>query len=300
VIFKKKSSLLIALGFAWLIDGLLQLEPNKFNSHWWTSDLAQVVMGEPRWFSNFDLATIGFFAKLSILTNLAVVVIELGIGFGLIFLKKHQRFFLVCSFSWALVVWIFGEGFGMFLTGLGLALAFLPGAAIFYIVIGILAWPSKNNSSNEEVDPKLSFLFLSGFIGIELLSMTILSHPINEVIFANLVESADSEPSILKKMNYDVASYFLHTNSLISYTVVIIPVILGLALLIKPNRLIFILNFIYWVIAWLMFQSAGSIVNFTSTDIGSTPLLLILSATIFNAGSIKNQFSYSQPVIVLT
>jgi hypothetical protein len=63
------------------------------------------------------------------------------IGLGLLH-RRTVKAALALSFAWALIVWWFGEGLGMLVTGTANPLTGAPGAVLPYAVVGLLAWPA--------------------------------------------------------------------------------------------------------------------------------------------------------------
>ena len=49
---------------------------------------------------------------------------------------------LAVSFAWALVVWWFGEAFGMLFMNMAQPLTGAPGAVLLYALVGLVVWPN--------------------------------------------------------------------------------------------------------------------------------------------------------------
>jgi hypothetical protein len=49
---------------------------------------------------------------------------------------------LALSFAWALIVWWFGEAFGMLFMTMASPLTGAPGAVLLYGIIDLLVWPN--------------------------------------------------------------------------------------------------------------------------------------------------------------
>src|SRR6201999_908826 len=64
-------------------------------------------------------------------------------GIGLFF-RRAVKPALVASFVWGAGIYLFGEGFGMVLTGQTSPLQGAPGAVCFYMLLGVLVWPKAD------------------------------------------------------------------------------------------------------------------------------------------------------------
>ena len=128
------------LGLIWLLDGGLQ-----FQSFMYSRGFLQVIVGnaagQPGWvadsinwaarFANGDLT----------LWNTLFALTQVALGFGLLY-RPTVRPALAASFGWALVVWWFGEAFGMMFMNMAQPLTGAPGAVLLYALIGLIAWPN--------------------------------------------------------------------------------------------------------------------------------------------------------------
>jgi len=130
----------IALGLIWLIDGALQLQPFMFRRAFVTQIIAPNETGQP----GLVAAPIKLAAHLIepriALFNLFAVTIQVLIGIGLIY-RPTVKAALLTSFGWALGVWWIGEGLGGLFTGTASPLTGAPGAALLYVLAGLIAWP---------------------------------------------------------------------------------------------------------------------------------------------------------------
>ena len=60
---------------------------------------------------------------------------------GLLY-RPTVKLALAVSFAWVLVVWWFGEGFGMLFMNMANPLTGAPGAVLLYAIVGLLVWPN--------------------------------------------------------------------------------------------------------------------------------------------------------------
>jgi hypothetical protein len=129
-----------ALGLVWLLDGGLQLQSFMY-SHGFIRLLLGNAAGQPGWLAS----SIEWGAHLA-QHNLTVwdtlfALTQLAIGFGLLY-RPAVKLALGGSFAWVLVVWWFGEGFGMLFMDMANPLTGAPGAVLLYAIVGLLVWPT--------------------------------------------------------------------------------------------------------------------------------------------------------------
>jgi hypothetical protein len=138
----------IALGVIWLIDGLLQLQPFMWGRAFVTQIIVPSETGQP----GFVAAPIRLIAHLIeprvALFNLFAVAIQVLIGIGLIY-RPTVKAALLTSFAWALGVWWIGEGLGGLFTGTASPLTGAPGAALLYVLAGLIAWPQARGQTGK-------------------------------------------------------------------------------------------------------------------------------------------------------
>lgn len=129
------------LGLIWLLDGALQFQSFMYGSGF-ISSLKASGVGQPPWVADSVSWAANTMQDHQLVFNTLFALVQIAIGLGLL----HRRMVkpaLVLSFAWALVVWWFGEGFGMLLMGMASPLSGAPGAAILYLIVGLVVWPSE-------------------------------------------------------------------------------------------------------------------------------------------------------------
>jgi hypothetical protein len=129
------------LGLIWLLDGTLQFQSFMY-SQGFVHMLSAMAAGQPVWLAS----SIRWAAHLArsdlVLFNTLFALTQLTIGFGLL-VRATVRPALALSFAWALVVWWFGEAFGMLFMNMASPLTGAPGAVLLYGVIGLIVWPGS-------------------------------------------------------------------------------------------------------------------------------------------------------------
>jgi len=128
------------LALIWLLDGGLQ-----FQSFMYSRGFLQMIVGnaagQPGWVHD----SIIWSAKIAngnlTLWNTLFALTQVAIGVGILY-RPSVKYALAISFAWTLVVWWFGEGFGMMFMDMAQPLTGAPGGVLMYTLIGLVVWPN--------------------------------------------------------------------------------------------------------------------------------------------------------------
>jgi cytochrome oxidase Cu insertion factor (SCO1/SenC/PrrC family) len=135
----------IGFGAFWVVDGLLQLQP-QMPLGLPTSALTPAAAGSPGWVQSLVGFGVTAWTRHPAEAAAATVWIQLGIGILLWVapLGRWSRAAGLVSVGWGLVVWVFGEAFGgLFAPGLTFLFG-APGGVLFYVAGGaLLALPDR-------------------------------------------------------------------------------------------------------------------------------------------------------------
>ena len=134
-----RRGLQIALGLLWILDGGLQFQ-SVFYSRGFTDGLREGAAGQPIWLAHSITWAANFAAGDLGVWNTLFALTQVLIGFGLLW-RPTAKPALAASFAWVLVVWWFGEAFGMLFANMAEPLTGAPGAALLYALVGVLVWP---------------------------------------------------------------------------------------------------------------------------------------------------------------
>lgn len=129
-----------ALGLLWLLDGALQFQSFMY-SKGFIDMLTQMLPGQPTWLQSSMRWASGIAAGNLTVYNTLFALIQVAIGLALLY-RPTVRPALAVSFVWALIVWWFGEAFGMLFMNMAGPLTGAPGAVILYAIVGLLVWPN--------------------------------------------------------------------------------------------------------------------------------------------------------------
>ncbi|MGA2926028.1 MAG: hypothetical protein ABSG43_08535 [Solirubrobacteraceae bacterium] len=128
------------LGLIWLLDGALQFQSFMYGKGF-VQMLTGQASGQPGWVAssvNWGATTL---QSHQALFNTLAALIQVAIGAGIL-CRRTAKTALLVSFVWALVVWWFGEAFGMLFMNMAMPLTGAPGAVVLYALIGLIVWPN--------------------------------------------------------------------------------------------------------------------------------------------------------------
>ncbi len=128
------------LGLIWALDGGLQFQSFMY-SRGFPQMLVANASGQPGWLHD----SIIWGAKLAngdlAVWNTLFALTQVLLGAGILY-RPLVKPALVASFAWTLIVWWFGEGFGMLFMDMAQPLTGAPGGVVMYSLVGFVAWPN--------------------------------------------------------------------------------------------------------------------------------------------------------------
>jgi hypothetical protein len=270
------------LGWFWLLDAALQLEPANFARDYPLGDLAQSVMGAPPWENRLVFAGIRPFVAHWPWWNLAAALLQASIGLGLV-LERRVRAVLIFSFAWAACIWLLGESLGMLPTGFAMMLTGAPGPAVLLAVIGALAWPPRSagmpSAERDLVDQRSWAATWSVlWCGSALLQLPVV-YPVAVMIRANFTDAALGQRAALVDISSALSHLALLQAAWFSAVLAAIQLSVGLGGLLGPSsrRLCLVAGIVVSVAFWVAGQLLGGILSPGATDPGTAPLVVLLA-----------------------
>ena len=127
------------LGLIWLLDGGLQFQSFMYG-HGFIEMLTSMASGQPGWLHDSVMWGAHTMQDGQGVWNTLFALTQVAIGAGLLY-RRTVKPALVLSFVWVLIVWWFGEAFGMLFMTMAAPLTGAPGAVALYALIGAIAWP---------------------------------------------------------------------------------------------------------------------------------------------------------------
>ena len=129
------------LGLIWLLDGALQFQAFMYGRGF-IQMLTSMTAGQPGWLHDSVMWGATTLQSDQAFLNTLFALTQVLIGVGLLY-RPTVKPALVLSFFWALIVWWFGEAFGMLFMTMASPLTGAPGAVSLYALVGAIAWPNS-------------------------------------------------------------------------------------------------------------------------------------------------------------
>ncbi|HTZ86341.1 MAG TPA: hypothetical protein VMB05_06710 [Solirubrobacteraceae bacterium] len=129
-----------ALGLVWLLDGGLQFQSFMY-SKGFVEMLEEGAAGQPGWLHDSVIWGAHLAHHNLGVYNTLFALVQVAIGLGLLY-RRTTKPALALSFVWVLIVWWFGEAFGMLFMDMAEPLTGAPGAVFLYALIGLMVWPT--------------------------------------------------------------------------------------------------------------------------------------------------------------
>jgi hypothetical protein len=130
------------LGTLWLIDGLLQLQPQMFTMNMVNGVMKPMLEGQPGLLEANLQWIVQVTTENLTAVNLLIAIVQIILGIWFI-IGFEVEWAVIVSLVWALVVWYAGEGLSMLLTGSASILTGAPGAVVLYPLLGFAIWPRR-------------------------------------------------------------------------------------------------------------------------------------------------------------
>jgi hypothetical protein len=266
-----------ALGLIWLLDGALQFQSFMYGPGF-ISMLKGMAPSQPHWLASPLLWGATTMQHNQVLYNTLSAPIQIAIGFGILY-RPTVKLALVVSFAWALVVWWFGEAFGMLFMNMANPLTGAPGAVLLYAFIGAIVWPNERPGG------------LLGVTGARILwaqlwvlmgALWLLAVNSSADATTTLINAAPSGMSWLSTVQNWVANAAKGNGLIIAVTLACASMAIGIAVAVNWHARKFliaaiILNLAYWVLG----QGFGGIFQGGATD-PNAGLLFVLLACAFS------------------
>lgn len=287
----------ITLGLIWLLVGILQ-----FQSFMYTHGLITEVFGpaaEKQWsIVGGPMKTIdAFYGRDLTLWNTLAAEIQCAIGLGLILSRKTVKPALVLSFLWAPGVWWFGEGFGGLTSNtLPSPLMGAPGAVILYAIIGLLVWPTSEETGRSPaargpLGDRGGLCFWSGLwllsAGLWLVNVNRAKEATHEMIKG----MAEASPHWLAKFQTSVGNHTHGHGTTIAVVLAVISAAVALGVWWAPLRWpALIAGIVVSLAYWVFGQSLGGpfwVGN--ATDLNAGPLYVLLAFTLFPVAQVAGE-----------
>jgi hypothetical protein len=278
----------VGLGVIWLLDGLLQLQPQMFGKHFANDVILPSAQGQPGIVSGAITHMAHLIAVQPAVVDAVFAGIQILIGVGLL-IRETVKPALFLSFVWALGVWSLGEGFGMLFTGMASPLTGAPGAALLYAAIGLLVWPRAAGAAMSgpaaaegplgERGGKAVWAVVWGGMGVLWLL------PANRAggsMSGAISGAVSGEPGWLAHVQLSVAHALGSGGGSVAVVCSVLSLVIGLGPLVSRHTTVFLvagaaLALDYWVFG----EAFGQIFTGLATDPNTGPLLVLLALALY-------------------
>jgi hypothetical protein len=266
-----------ALGLLWLLDGALQLQPYMY-SQASLAGLRANATGQPLWLEssiNWSVQLVGHDLAL---WNTLFALIQLAIGLGLLY-RPTVKPALLLSFGWVLLVWWFGEGFGMLFMMMASPLTGAPGAVVLYALVGLLVWPGQSPGGLLGAGgARAAWAVL--WLSMAWLWLQAQNSAPGAVTRA--VNEAPSGMAWLTSIQHGAANTANGRGMVIALVLALLSAAIGLAVALDWRPKLFLalaieLSLLYWVIG----QGFGGIFTGSGTDPNAAPLYVLLACVLY-------------------
>ena len=272
------------LGLLWLLDAGLQFQSFMY-SKGFIELLKGLTAGQPAWVAS----SVNWGANLAShnldVCNTLFALVQVAIGLGLLY-RPTVKPALTASFGWVLVVWWFGEAFGMMFMAttpmggapMASALTGAPGAVLLYGLIGAMAWPNGRPGG------------LFGVRGARAVWATLwllmawlwLVEAGGANGIANAINAAPSGMSWLSSVQDWFATAAKGNGTLIAIVLAAVSAAIGVAVAANWRPKLFLwlaigLNLLYWVVG----QGFGGIAQGGATDPNAALLFVLLAYVLY-------------------
>ncbi len=286
-------SLQLVLATAWLLDGVLQLQPVMFSRgpHGLSAMLAGTAAGNPEPVASSITWLAGVVGHHSAPADLAFATVQILLGLGIAW-RRSVKAALAASVPWALAVWWFGEGLGGVLHGTGTPVLGGPGAVLLYAVLAVVLWPTGSAvSGGREADGGVAPFVAAVTLGarasralwaalwssMALLSLLGASTP--PAVGAGAAGMGAGEPGWLAALDRHVAALVAARGLAVAAVVAVVCLAVAAGVYLPPAgaRAAVVLAIATSLGIWVVTENLGTVLAGGATDPSSGPLLVVLA-----------------------
>jgi hypothetical protein len=284
-----RRTLQVALGVIWIIDGLLKFQPALFKPAFVTTVIRPMAVGQPALLASTINHLANFLSQEATMWVAIFGLIEIAIGAALLS-KRTVKPGLVASFIWGAGIYVFGEGFGMVLTGHTSPLAGAPGAVCFYVLLGLLLWPQEEKDPDRirvGADSSVAGRGLLGgngslllWAGIWLFEAIIWVFPANRTgnaVTNQMSATAAGEPGWYAHILRAFGHAFTGAGVWVAVVLAATSIVIALGPLVSNRPQIFFgLGIAVALGYWVTGQGLGELLTFGGTDPSNGPIIALI------------------------
>lgn len=291
------------LGVIWIIDGLLQLQPQMFTMNMINGVMVPLTNGQPGLIArNLHWITQITTHNLT-LVNIIITVVQVSIGV-LLFTGVYVRQAVIASAVWALIVWYGGEGMSLLLTGQASILTGAPGAVLLYPLIGLVVYPRDDSSNHltardypgliSRRQLRLAFGGLWIFLALLQLQPYWWDHAQISQAILSMVGMGGWDNSFIDPTLRTLATHLAGAEVLLNLVLIAVCLGIGAGLLLTDDRAaapVLMTAALVSFIVWWFAEAFGGILTGMSTDFNSGLLLIVIAFACMPGGAGVRQAS---------
>jgi hypothetical protein len=280
------------LGALWLIDGLLQVQPQMWTMNMVNGVMKPMLQGQPAGIEGSLQWIVQVTTQNLFLVNLLICVVQILIGLILLIGRgdKVIKFTLIASIVWSFIVWYGGEGMSMLLTGQASALTGAPGAVLLYALLALVVYP-RNPEAGPDEGGILSRLQLRWALAAFWILMAALqaqpywwqSGQISQEM-SGLVGQGGLNGFLVDPVLQWLSNITAHSEIPLNIALIVIFLALGISLLVVKEehlRPFLIASIVASVVIWYVSQAFGMILTGMATDFNSGLLLVVMALAVW-------------------
>lgn len=273
------------LGALWLIDGLLQLQPQMFSMDMVNNIMKPMLDGQPDVLKPSLQFIITQTALHLATVNTLIALAEILLGLTFLFVSvRWVKPVVVASVVWALLVWFGGEGLGMMLTGQTSILTGAPGSAFLYTVLSLLVWPRSQAEGDASLFSQRALRWtLAGFwffaALLQLQPMWWQPGQISQAI-SDLVGQGGLDTMLLDPILQQVSNITANIEIPLNIALIVVFLALGVAIIVVKEeqlRAWLIASIVVSVAFWFLTEGLGMLLTGTATDTDTGFLLVVMA-----------------------
>ena len=276
-----RSFLRLALGIMWILDAILQVQPEMNNLFAQYNLIPMLTMGFP--VTQVIRLSISVWNRDPSLMDLFAAVVQLYIGVLYLAAKKGRIFYFIqaVAIAWCAVIWVFGEGFGGVFTAGSSFLTGLPGSVIFYLVGAIVLVLTVNEGNGIKAERTIRYATLAAL----LISLGFQVYPADG-FWTSL--PVNYFPSPFGFLGFAVSAQ-IRISALSSRLNVlfVIVLIVGIILWVFKSTYAPVVTFCFSIFAWIVYQGLGIVAQFSTDSNTGLVLAILMVAYMLNNNEIK-------------
>ncbi len=274
------------LGVLWLVDAILQVQPQMFTANMINSVLLPTLDSQPAPVAASLHAITLMIAQHLVFFNLLIAIVQAEIGIFLI-AGFWIRGTVILSIVWSLIVWYGGEGMNMLLTGQASVLTGAPGAVLLYPLVGLLIYPRKSQYPAENTSGlirRAHFRWvLAGFwIFAALLQLQPFWWQQGQIagVVSDMTGMGGLNAVLIDPIMVPLSRLIVPLEVPLNSLLIVIFLGLGIGLaLIKPERSrpLLVLSILLSLLIWWAAQGFGMLLTGQATDFNSGLLIILMT-----------------------